>query len=254
MKRHLIVLGFLFCEFAFAQTINFAFLKEIPLNADAFFGVDSFDNNYYSLNNVFYKTTPTKTYQYQNLALGAISSVSIYNPLELVVFYKDFNTVIILDNTLNEIEKLHFLNETISLVAKAGKNQLWLYNTDNQQLELYDYQTKSILAKTQSQSVLLPLDLKGTANLAWIKTNDHLLVYNNYGTMVKSFPFKFDNFTLLNDDEILFNRDSDFFLVDNKQGPIPLKTSFKAEATSFVNDKLYLFFNKRIFIYHLLKN
>jgi len=46
MKRHLIVLGFLFCEFAFAQTINFSFLKEVPLNADAFFGVDSFDNNY----------------------------------------------------------------------------------------------------------------------------------------------------------------------------------------------------------------
>lgn len=254
MKNFLIIVCFFYGGFVFSQDLNFSFLKDAPLNADIFYGVDQFDDYYFSLKNVLYKTTPSKTYQYQNLALGTISSVSIYNPLEIVVFYKDFNTVIILDKTLNEIQKIQFLNKNITLVAKSGNNQLWLYDADSQQLELYNYQTKTTIAKSQPQSILQPTDIKGTANLAWIKIKDELLVYNNYGNLVRSHPFNFDDFTLLNGDEILFNRDSEFFLSDNKQEANQLKVSFKIESTSFVNDKLYLFHDKQLLSYQLLKN
>lgn len=253
MKNSLIIF-FFFSGSAFAQDFNFSFLKETPLNADAFYGVDQFDNNYFSLNNVLYKTTSSKTYQYQNLALGMISSVSIYNPLEIVVFYKDFNIVVILDKTLNEIQKIAFLNKNITLVAKAGNNQLWLYNDDDQQLELYNYQSKTTIAKSQPQGIVLAFDLKATANFAWIETFDELLVFNNYGNLVNTYTFDFDDFTLLNNDKVLFNFNSEFFLFDKNIKENQLKVSFKIENTSFVNDKLYLFHDKRIFIYQLLKN
>lgn len=254
MKNYLITFCFFFGGFAFAQDLNFSFLKERPLKADVFFGVDQFDNTYYGLDNVLYKTTPSKTYQYQNLALGTISSVSIYNPLEIVVFYRDFNTVVILDKALNEIQKIPFLNKNITLVAKAGKNQLWLYNDDDQQLELYNYQTKTTIAKSQPQGIVLPFELKATANFAWIETFDKLLVFNNYGNLVNTYTFDFDDFTLLNNDSVLFNFNSEFFLADKNIQENRLKVSFKIENTSFANDKLYLFFNNRIFIYQLLKN
>lgn len=254
MKIGLFILGLFFAEFGIAQDLNFSFLKEVPLNADTFYGVDQFDNNYFSLNNVLYKTTASKTYQYQNLALGAISSVSVYNPLEIVVFYIDFNTVVILDNTLNEIQKISFLNKNITLVAKAGKNQLWLYNDDDQQLELYNYQTETTIVKSQPQLIFQPTDLKGTSNFAWIKIKDKLFVFNNYGNLVNTYTFDFDDYTLLNNDSVLFNFNSEFFLADKDRQENQLKVSFKIENTSFVNDKLYLFHDKRIFIYQLLKN
>jgi len=185
MKYPIILFYILFGLVGKAQDLKTSLIKSYPLKADVFYGADSFENTYYSINNVLYKATPKKTYEYNNLALGAISSVSIYNPLELVVFYRDFNSLVILDNTLNEIQKIAFLDKNISLVAKADKNRLWLYNVDVQQLELYDYKTKTVLSKSQPQSLLDPKEMHGNANFVWVKTvTDNLKIFNVYGSEV----------------------------------------------------------------------
>jgi len=254
MKGLLIILNFFLTTTFFAQNYKVQFIEKKPLKADAFYGVDLFDNIYYSQNNVLNKINSKITYQYHNVALGNIFSVSIYNPLEIVVFYKDFNTVVILDRTLNEIQKLEFLNKNITLVAKAGKNKLWIYNADKQQLELYNYLTKTIIGKTQPYSILNPIRLKGTTNFAWIQTKpNELNVYNNYGSLVNSYHLKFDNFTLLSDRKILFNYLKAFYFTDETLSLPLLKVSFNMQSSSFANNRLFLFYNKHIFIYKLLK-
>ena len=42
------------------------------------------------------------------MQLGEISSIDAFNALKTTVFYRDFNTVIILDNRLSEIMKIDF--------------------------------------------------------------------------------------------------------------------------------------------------
>ncbi len=255
MKYFLTFLTFFFVLGIYAQNYKIQFIKKKSLNADKFYGVDIFDNTYYSRQNVLIKANSKKIYQYHNLALGNIYSVSVYNPLKIVVFYKDFYTVIILDNTLNEIQKLEFLNKNITLVAKAGENELWLYNADEQQLELYNYQTKTILGKTQPYSILNPKKLKGNTNFAWIQINSNNLdVYNNYGSMVNSYHLKFDNFNIITNKIVLFNNANSFYLSDNKSLSPLLKVPFKIQSSSITNNKIYLFNNKQIFIYKLLKN
>ena len=255
MRALFIFLSFFWGLSVTAQKFELAFIKSFPLKADTYYGTDTFENFYFGVKNVLYKKTPTKTYQYNNLALGSIYSVSIYNPLEIAVFYKDFNTVVILDNTLNEIKKLMFLNKTITLVAKAGKNELWLYNADAQQLELYNYHTKKIIAKTQPNRILNPLKLKGNANYAWIQTKANQLdTYNNYGSLVNSYNLKFDDFNIIVNKTLLFNNTNSFYLADKKFKPALLKVAYNIKSTSFVDNKLYLFNNKQLFIYKLLKN
>jgi len=254
MKYFLTFLCFFFVFDISAQNYKIQFVKKTPLNADKFYGVDIFDNSYYSQKNILFKKTPRITYQYHNLTLGNIYNISIYNPLKIVVFYKDFNTVVILDNTLNEIQKLQFLNKNITLVAKAGENELWLYNADEQQLELYNYKTKSIIGKTQPYSILNPLQLKGNANYAWIQTKSNKLeVYNNYGSLVKSYKLEFSNFNILSNNRILFNKDNSFYFSDNKKLSTNLKIPFKINSVTMANNKIFLFSDMQIFLFKLLK-
>ena len=80
-------------------------IRTTPIDATTFIGVDSFQNVYTLKGNAFYKNNQEN---YQNLNLGEIFSIDIRNPFKIVLFYKNFNTVILLDNRLNEIEKIQF--------------------------------------------------------------------------------------------------------------------------------------------------
>ena len=73
---------------------------------DKFIGKDNFQNYYHTSDNQLFKQGKNKTLNYKNLALGKIDDISIENPLQIVLLYKSFNTIVLLDNQLNEIQKM----------------------------------------------------------------------------------------------------------------------------------------------------
>ncbi|MGL5113457.1 MAG: hypothetical protein ACRC6O_12560 [Flavobacterium sp.] len=125
-------------------------IKELPphfIAADpntlTFSAYDAFDARY-SLNaNVFKKTSGNENWDYKNVSLGIVSQVDIQNPLQLALFYQDFNTVVLLDNQLNEVRKIDFSvvsdQINVSAMGLASQNQLWIFNTFNQQIGRFDY-------------------------------------------------------------------------------------------------------------------
>ena len=121
-------------------------MDSIRFDGDQFLGHDPFDFYYTIKNNIFSKTGTRDTLEYKNISLGKITKVDLQNPLKIVLFYENFNTVIVLDNQLNETQKINFSESTIPIVAAAigiaSMNQLWVYNSMNQQLGLYDYLNK----------------------------------------------------------------------------------------------------------------
>jgi len=116
--------------------------ETITFDGDTFIGFDGFNNCLYIKDNVLYKKSDRSLLQYQNVSLGKITKVDIVNPLKVIVFYEEFNSVIILDNQLNEIQKVEFSKLETPVVATAigisGQNKLWVYNSFNQQIGLYD--------------------------------------------------------------------------------------------------------------------
>ena len=82
--------------------------SEIKLTCDIFLGFDNQKSIYSLNNNILTKNSDGITYQYNNLSLGKITNVDFQNPLQIVIFYKNFNTVVLLDNQLNEIKKIDF--------------------------------------------------------------------------------------------------------------------------------------------------
>lgn len=132
------LLFFLFLTHTFAQ-------KEI--NNWVF--TDAFGYEYSIKNNTLFKEKEGEKYEYKNLNLGSISAIDAKNSFQSVVVYKDFHTVILLDNFLNEIKKIDFLNDfqgfMIEYVATAAGNKLWVKEKNTNFFYLLDLKTNLLL-------------------------------------------------------------------------------------------------------------
>ena len=125
------------------QNKSASLLSSQALEATFFVGFDGLANLYYIENNVLYKKNNTQLWQYKNLSLGKITKIDLQNPLKIVLFYEGFNSVILLDNQLNEIQKINFNNDNSPIIAAAigiaSQNRLWLYDSLSQKIALYDF-------------------------------------------------------------------------------------------------------------------
>ena len=220
-KKFILLLVFLFASvFCYSQKIGAIKLDFIELEADNFIGFDGFNSCYYLKNNVLFKKIDTTILQYQNLSLGKIAKVDILNPLKIIVYYNDFNTIIILDNQLNEIQKVDFSKfDTPVVIAAAGtsgQNKLWFFNTLNQQIGLYD------LVSGQFQNIGTPI----RENFTYYQTDFNYFQFvnkNNQWSVYTIFGRYFQNGTiepnaqvqLLNDRKYLFYNGESLYLKDN---------------------------------------
>ena len=111
--------------------------------ADAYAGHDNFGFQYFIKDNAFVKTNGKDKLEFQKLAYGKLTRADVSNPLLIVLFYENFNAVVLLDNQLNEVKSLNFNELQIPVVARAvglaAQNRLWVYDGLTQQIGLYDY-------------------------------------------------------------------------------------------------------------------
>lgn len=146
VRRFLIIFfiaGYSTVFFAQGQKIKPDTISHLKIDADEFLGYDSFGYYYLIKDNVFRKIKGNEAFEYKNVSLGNLTKVDLQNPLKMVLFYEDFNSVILLDNQLNKITEINFSQNNIPIVVPfigmSTQNQLWVYNTLNQQIGLFDY-------------------------------------------------------------------------------------------------------------------
>lgn len=177
-----------FCSLTVSgQVYTLERIQDTPLVADVFYGVDKFEAAYFSKGKTLYKKSAGKNYQFTALQLGDISSVDILNPLKITVFYTETNTAVILDNTLTEIKYVRFSSienfRNVSHARTANDRRLWIFNTDNQRLELFDYQQEKVVVefppKEDNASAMT-----SNFNFCWIATEQGVFKYNNYGSFI----------------------------------------------------------------------
>ncbi|MCC9071942.1 hypothetical protein LNQ49_10150 [Flavobacterium sp. F-65] len=206
---------------AFSQDkkIQISTINNITFDADQFLGIDSFGFAYIIKDNLFVKTNGKDAYEYKNISLGKITKVDLENPLKVVLFYEDFNTVILLDNQFNETNRINFSKNISPILASgigiASQNQLWVYNTLNQQIGLYNY------LKDEYKTVSTPLSdnikyYQTNFNVFyWIDEKNNLFSCDIFGKIVAlgKIP-NFDDVTILNNHQYLFKKDNLLFFKD----------------------------------------
>ena len=246
MKYTYYILLFISISIFAQESIETKFIKKTPLIAETLISVDNFGTTYYLENDVFHKNVNNNSITYNNLQLGTLYSANVFNPLKINLFYKDFNTVIILDNRLAEIFKIDFSTlspyKNVTHISTGHDNAIWVFNQDLQKLELFDYKTKTTRAQTVPvQSEVL--DIKSNYNSCWLLTENYLYVYNYFGSLVKK--VKNNGYTALvesNENIILKKDDALFFIKKNKDEILPIITPNLLINQFFVtNETLYIY-------------
>lgn len=151
MKKFLFALFILWNASVSAQFPQL--VSEVPTKADWYVGFDNLGANYFVTDNAFYKEKERKLLQYQNISFGKIDKADLINPMNLLLFYKDFNAVVFLDNQLNEIRRINFSDFpeplTVTAAGNASQNRLWIYNSINQQIGLFDFLKNNVVYLAQ---------------------------------------------------------------------------------------------------------
>ena len=207
-----------FCQ---NQKLKTAALDTKELENKIYIGFDGLGNNYYIKDNVFTKQNESQTWEYKNVALGRITSVDYLNPLKIVVFYEDFNTIISLDNQLNEIQKLNLfdIDNTIfaSKIGMASQDQFWIYNSLTQQVMLFDYLKNT--SKIIGNPILEAIKYTQTDfnNFYWIDEINNWYSIDIFGkvTLLANIP-PFEKIQIIDADKLLFSRDNILYCLNNK--------------------------------------
>ena len=128
---------------------------------------------------------------------GNISSIDVKNPLQIMVFYKELQEIILLDNSLTELSKITLNsneNSWIDLACVSNRdNSFWLFSSESQTLNKVDKSLKTInLTKNIGQLLskkINPVQLIENNNSVYLlDKNKSVLVFDLYGNYVKNIP------------------------------------------------------------------
>ena len=245
----------------------FELVSSAEFNATSFVGVDSYKNVYSIKDMVLYKKGPDGSFSFNDFQLGNLSSVDIINPLKIVLFYEDTNTVLLLDNRLNLIERITFNNLVefinISNATNAGNSKLWVFNIDSQQLELYNYISNQKTVVSQPFPGKL-ISQASNFNYCFILTENKLREFNRYGSLISEFEMTGFEKIVHHNKNIIALKENGLFLVINDPINIENRTIMPINLTISENkikdlylteDFLYIYDGKNLqtFSYKLSK-
>lgn len=255
--KQLFCLLFLFTSSLFSQeTVEAKLISSTDIGLPSIVDIDNFGIMYLINDQVFHKINKEKDITYSNVQLGNITSADAFNSLKILLFYKNFNTVIILDNRLAEIYKIDFNTiqpyKNVSHISTGSDNTIWIFNTDLQQLELYDYKTNKIRATTLPvQSNVL--DLVSNYNFCWLLTEDYLYSYNYFGSLVSKIENK--GFLAIEEDNgnLVIKTDKNLlFLPKNSKKTILIPIGeLLINQFLVTNETLYIYDSKNLHQYQL---
>ncbi|MBC7863189.1 MAG: hypothetical protein IAF38_09455 [Bacteroidia bacterium] len=166
-----------------------------------FFTTDNIGNIYVIQNDemVKYNANGDLLKKYSNKKLGKIFSVDASNALRVLVYYKDFSVLVILDSQLTQNGENITLEimqlEQSDLACNSFQNGIWLYNRQNAELVRLDENLTKVV-NTGNLNRILSTELHPNVLIeynGYVYLNDPangILVFDIYGTFYKTISIK----------------------------------------------------------------
>lgn len=205
-KLFLLTLLFIFNCITAQNAINTEVDSKFYFEAEQFVTKDVYDNYYFITNNNLIKTNNQKTFFFKEVTLGKIEYVSVLNPLQIMVFYKDFNTVVLLDNQLNETHRIKGNNYTIlfQAVDLARQNNLWFYDANSLQFGTFNFVENTFKYISTPTSFSIKNYKSDYNQFYWITDDNHFFSINYFGkiTLLQNLD-ALENVKIINDKAFL---------------------------------------------------
>jgi hypothetical protein len=158
-------------------------------------------------------------FRYNNNRLGTLNWVDATDPFNILLFYPDYFTVILLDRTLSITGEyqLYDLNITdVHVVAMDNDNNLWLFD-DNTGKLIKISRAGEVLEESVNTKLLLEKNIKPNAmfsvnNMVYLNDPDvGILVFDSFGTYLKQIPLiGLDAFQII-DRQLLYQREGQLY-------------------------------------------
>lgn len=240
-------------------------LKSFEVKA-RLFAVDNL-NNLYVVNEqgdlLKYNNDFELVNRYSENRFGELTSLDPTNPLNLLLFYRNFNTLQILDQQLGSIGLLQLTPEgftDISAAATSQGNEIWVY--DNSAKQLKKISTSASVVATSED--LFQAGLVEDDPFSFIRCRNNWIycllpgkgvmifdIFGNYYTTM-TIPVK-DHFQVM--DRVLYyfaDGQLHFYQFDtHNEGTIPLPANLEATNARVGKGRLYVQTPEVIYIYEL---
>jgi hypothetical protein len=259
-KKYLLLLILCFLiSLGFSQnTIPSEKIDHYAWEIENYLGFDSQKNQYGIQDNIIIMNS-TINFEYKNVGLGKISKVDFQNPLQIIVFYKDFNTVVLLDNQLNEIKRIDFnLNpELIQLeaIGLSAQNQLWFYDGITNKIGLYNITNDHLKWISTPLKSGIKKYFSDYTFFYWTDVNNQLFSSSIYGTInrIGTVP-KHDKMQLLSNSTVLYSYENEIYfyeITEERSSKIKLAENF-VDNFFFKDGILAIFTQNKITNYKLI--
>lgn len=193
MKKNFVLL-FLFSRFCFAQQPE-AFVN---INSEPAFITGDILGNIYTVNGselIKYNEKLEQCCSYSDKTYGEISSVDVRDPLRILVFYKPFGLVRLLDNKLAEQSVIELRRLQItdpSIVCTSETQGLWVYDNATSRLYKFDATLQPVgLTNDLRQDInrnINPLMMAESDYWLIMLDKNALLVFDKLGSYYKPVP------------------------------------------------------------------
>ena len=188
MTNKLVFVFLLAVNYFSAAQNSYQLVQKYPIDKDLFVGFDSQRNQYTVDTNELLKTSPNAENSYTNYSFGQIHTVDISNPLKIVVHYKDFNNIVILDKQLNEREVIQ-IDYDIDFASNGSSDNLWLVTSNFQRIQNYNFKTKKVISSSPPIAIKNIEKVKSTANTIYVQNKEGIYTYDYLGNLLDSLPF-----------------------------------------------------------------
>ena len=128
---------------------------------------------------------------------GNISSIDVTNPLKILLYYKNFGAVVVLDRFLNNRNTINFRKQNIfsvQAIATSYDNNLWLCDEQDNKLKKIDDDGKVLLEsidfRMQFDTVPVPTQLIDKENYVYLyDASKGFYIFDYYGAFKNRLPF-----------------------------------------------------------------
>jgi glutaredoxin-related protein len=232
--------------------------KDAPYKLIAFIKGDVVDFTVDNLDNVYVLTSTDQLKKYNangdSVAVfnnvkkfGKVSTIDVSNPLKVLLYYKDFSTIVMLDRLLTVRNTIDLRQQNIFQVNAIGQsydNNIWLYDEGDSKLKKISDEGKTLLETAdfrllfdEAPHVKNIYDQDGFVYL--YDPRQTVFVFDYYGALRNKIlisgwqDFKVaGKFIFGINNDTLHRYEINTFRLDEEKLPVPLKNSLKLNFTS----------------------
>ncbi len=269
MKKISLIIILFFLLPAYPRLQNDSIFKFIQLIRGSYssFSVDNLDNVYlFNSNNQLKKLNPNgdSVAVFNDIKnFGVAGLIDVSNPLKVLLYYKDFNTIVMLDRLLNIRNSIDLRQQDLFQVRAIGQsydNKVWIFDELENKLKKIDEDGRPLLETADlrllAQQVLSPQRIFDENKLVYVYDSAlGVYVFDYYGALKNSIIITgWNNFRVAgkyifgSKKDTVYRYSINDFNYDEWKLPPAVAGS---KAFDFTNDRFYALKNDGVYVYEI---